>query len=263
MNKKYYCSLCDIGFDGKTHYDRHCETDKHKNKYKSPENNSTLQYMNEHENLKERIIELEKMKIELEKINIGLKSELDAYKECHKLLYRLGITKEHNESSNNYHKCIEPIIEMIKETNIDKVFEKNKDITDSGFLDDSDFPFSELYWSLLMAGPFIEKRYLQFIKQYITLDDFRVAGKNHPHRFYFFKDDDDCYTEVESNNLFEQLIASINSCLIDYGKHIHKELLIDKCNDENKNYFKLGTLAGKYVNYESMRDKLIKEKHQQ
>ena len=58
MNKKYYCSLCNIGFDGKTHYDRHCETDKHKKMCKSPENNSTIKYMNEHENLKEQNIQL-------------------------------------------------------------------------------------------------------------------------------------------------------------------------------------------------------------
>ena len=51
MNKKHYCSTCNIGFDSLTHYQRHCETQKHKNMSQSPKNNTTLQYMNEHENL--------------------------------------------------------------------------------------------------------------------------------------------------------------------------------------------------------------------
>ena len=43
MNKKYFCSTCNIGFDGKTHYDRHVETDKHIKLSQSTENNTTLE----------------------------------------------------------------------------------------------------------------------------------------------------------------------------------------------------------------------------
>ena len=255
INKKYFCSTCNIGFDGKTHYDRHLETDKHKKMSQSTENNSTLQYMNEHDNLKQQNIEF-KYQVDI------LKAELNAYKECYKLLYKLGITKEQSESNKNYHKCIEPINKMIKETNLDKVFEQVKDLEDVGDLDDTDFPFSELYWSLMNNEKEMEQIYLEFIKQYITLDDFKIDGRNHPNRFYFQKNDKEYYTEIESNNMFEELIASINATMINYGKHIHQPL-INKFDLQNKKFFTLNTLAGKYINYESMRDKLIKEKHQQ
>ena len=255
MNKKYYCSTCNYGHDNKTLFDRHLETDKHNKLSQSTENNSTLKYMNEHENLKQQNIEL-KHQVDI------LKAQLDAYKECYKLLYKFGITKEQSESNKNYHKCIEPIKKMIKETNIDKVFQQVKDIEDIDDLDDTGFPFSKLYWSLMNNEKEMEQIYLDFIKQYITLDDFKIDGRNHPNRFYFFKNDIDCYTEVESNDMFEELIASINKCLIDYGKHIH-QLLINKFQLENKKFFKLTTLGSKHINYESMRDKLIKEKHQQ
>jgi hypothetical protein len=108
----------------------------------------------------------------------------------------------------------------------------------------------------------MEQIYLEFIKQYITLDDFKIDGRNHPNRFYFKKNEEEMYTEVESNNMFQELIASINSTMINYGKHIH-QLLINKFNLENKKFFKLTTLGVKNINFESMRDKLIKEKHQQ
>jgi len=255
MNKKYYCSSCNYGHDNKTLFERHCETDKHKKMCESSENNTTIKYMNEHENLKEQNIQL-KHQIDV------LKAELDAYKECYKLLYKLGIAKEQTESKNNYHKCIEPINQMIKETNIDKVFEQVKNIEHFDELDDTGFPFSELYWSLMNNEREMEQIYLEFIKQYITLDDFKIDSRNHPNRFYFLKNDNECYTEVESNDMFEELIASINTCMINYGKHIH-QLLINKFNLENKKFFKVGTLASKYVNFQSMRDKLIKEKHQQ
>lgn len=257
MNKKYYCSTCNYGHDNKTLFERHCETDKHKKLCESSENNTTLQYMKEHENLKEQNIQL-KHQIDV------LKAELDAYKECYKLLVnKPSVEKSKDDKqSRNYTECIEPINQMIKETNIDQVFEKNKDIEDMDDFDDSDFPFSEFYWSLMNNEKETEQIYLKFIKQYITLDDFKIDGRNHPNRFYFQKNEEEMHTEVESKNMFEELIASINKCLIDYGKHIH-QLLINKFDLQNKNYFKLGTLASKYINYESMRDKLIKEKHQQ
>jgi hypothetical protein len=62
--------------------------------------------------------------------------------------------------------------------------------------------------------------------------------------------------------MFEQLIASINKCLIDYGKHIH-QLLINKFDLQNKKFFKITTLGARNINFESMRDNLIKEKYQQ
>lgn len=256
-NKKYFCSKCNIGFDGKTHYDRHCETDKHIKMSKSAENNTTLEYMNEHENMKQRIIELEKQLYAYE-------LKMDLMERWHKqLTNKLQPVFIQNESKKNYHNCIEPINKMIKETNIGKVFQKNKDIEHIDELDDSEFPFSEFYWSLMNNEKTIEQVYVDFIKQYITLDDFKIDGRNHPHRFYFFKNDNEYFTEVESNEMFQQLIASINKYLVEYGKNIHKNLLIDKCNDENKKYFKIGILAGKNINYESMRDKLIKEKYQE
>ena len=149
---------------------------------------------------------------------------------------------------------------MIKETNINKVFQQVKDIKHFDELDDTGFPFSELYWTLMSDEKMMETVYVNFIKQYITLDDFKIDGRNHPNRFYFFKNDEEYYTEVESNNMFEELIASINSCLIDYGKHIH-QLLINKFQLENKKFFKLTTLGVKNINYESMRDRLIKHKY--
>jgi len=253
MNKKYYCSTCNIGFDGKTHYDRHLETDKHKKMSQSTENNSTLQYMNEHENLKERIIELEKQLYAYE-------LKIDVMERWHKqLTNKLQPVVIHPESNKNYHKCIEPIKQMIKETNIDKVFQQVKNINNFDELDDTGFPFSELYWTLMSDEKMMETVYVNFIKQYITLDDFKVDGRNHPNRFYFIKNDKEYYTEVESNNMFEELIASINSCLIDYGKHIH-QLLINKFQLENKKFFKLTTLGVKNINFESMRDRLIKHK---
>ncbi len=69
MNRKHYCSTCNIGFDSITHYERHCETQKHKNMSQSPKNNTTLQYMNEHENLKQENVEL-KHKIDILKSKI-------------------------------------------------------------------------------------------------------------------------------------------------------------------------------------------------
>lgn len=256
MNKKYYCSTCNIGFDCKTHYDRHNETSKHKKMSQSPENNSTLQYMNEHDNLKERIIELEKQLYAYE-------LKMDVMERWHKqLTNKLNPVVLQPEFNKNYHKCIEPINQMIKETNIDKVLQKINDIEHVEDLDDTDFPFSELYWSLMNNEKTIEQEYVNFIQQYITIDDFKIDGRNHPNRFYFFKNDKEFYTEVESNQMFEQLIASINKCLIDYGKHIH-QLLINKFDLQNKKFFKITTLGARNINFESMRDKLIKEKYQQ
>ena len=256
MNKKYFCSTCNIGFDGKTHYDRHIETDKHIKLSQSTENNTTLEYINEHENLKQRIIELEKQLYAYE-------LKIDVMERWYKqLTNKLQPVVLQPESNKNYHKCIEPINKMIKETNIDKVFEQVKDLEHVEDLDDTDFPFSELYWSLMNNEKTIEQEYVNFIKEYITIDDFKIDGRNHPNRFYFFKNDKESYTEVESNQMFEQLIASINKCLIEYGKHIH-QLLINKFDLQNKKFFKITTLGARNINFESIRDKLIKEKYQQ
>lgn len=254
MNKKYFCSTCNIGFDGKTHYDRHIETDKHIKLSQCTENNTTLEYMNEHENLKKRIIELEKQLYAYE-------LKMDVMERWHKqLTNKLQPVVLQHESNKNYHKCIEPINKMLKETNIDKVFQQIKDIEHVDDLDNTDFPFSELYWSLMNNEKTIEQEYVNFIKQYITIDDFKIDGRNHPNRFYFFKNETEFYTEVESNQMFEQLISSINKCLIDYGNLIHR-VLIDKYDFENRKFFKLTTLGVRNINYESIRDKLIKEKH--
>ena len=254
MNKKYFCSTCNIGFDGKTHYDRHNETDKHKNMSQSPENNSTIQYMNEHEHLKQQVIDLKKQLYAYE-------LKIDVMERWYKqLTNKLNPVVLQTTSNRIFYDCVEPINKIIRDTCFDKIFEQNKD--NAEFLtkpNDEHFALSDLYWGLFNQKD-TQKVYVDFIKQYISLDDFKISSRNHPHRFYFQKNDTEFYTEVESNDMFEQLIASINTCLINYGNRIHR-LLIDKYDFENRKFFKLTTLGVRNINYQSIRDELIKEKH--
>ena len=44
-NMKHYCPTCNIGFNSLTHYQRHCETQKHKKLSEYKNNNTDLQYV--------------------------------------------------------------------------------------------------------------------------------------------------------------------------------------------------------------------------
>jgi len=180
-NMKHYCPTCNIGFNSLTHYQRHCETQKHKKLSEYKNNNPDLQYMSETDLLK--------------KENIELKAKLEVMEMCYKELTSRLVINETRQIPNEpiEGEDINLILESISSNfSNEQEFEmliKDYDLEPIIMLDYKTFEFNRMYrlfCECVINNDQISDIITNFICDYINEKSIRVR-KRRENKFCFIE----------------------------------------------------------------------------